>query len=905
MDETALTSKKIGHYLLLSKLGEGGMGTVFLAQDDRLNRQVAIKCLKPQHLRSESNSQSNSQSPKSRLRREARMQAQLNHPNIVHIYDVIEEDEQFALVMECVEGKSLSRYLKEHSVGIKQKLVWLLQISRGLAAAHEKGLIHRDLKADNILIDQHGDAKITDFGIAKDQMSAEDGETETGQLLGSYTALSPEQAMGLRLDHRSDLFSLGILAFRVLCGRHPFGNPKNRNVLIQRILHEAPLSAKELNPQLSDTFVSLLEQLLAKKPEQRPDNAKQVFPLLQQCIRAQIQIEAEQTQDLSTTLDNQLCAKNDAGNQPFYRSVDGGLWARVKEHIDATRLKKRTFGFVLLVVIAFGSYGYWDLNKQPDPLYIAVLPPVINVDNPLGGQQQTLLKTAVLDALQQYVLATDNLYLISPSEVRSVDGTHAEIAKAIAADVLLESSLDCQKTFCEITLNRLQRGEAKNEVVGIENMPWTVFGAQQWKTLDLDNLLILNQASGLRTSQVFPEYQINSNLGHTVLSEEKYSQFLSWYHEAAIGDTNYEAILEELVKEHESYQLYLPYYDLYYYLSGKMFHDTQDVEYLNVVEQQLRKADRLLPNQLTIQRDLVILSLRKNDLIGINIELEKFMALNPLEEDALSLKARIAGGQGDYQEAIRLLKQVVLIRPTTSNWLDLSIDHLAVGNIEEAKNSLSSALSLNGTNYEGIQIQGQLAIVQGDLDLAIQAFQKAISINPQAQNFSNLGVAYLLNNNFKEANQVFQKTIDFTPNNAAINLNLADSFVLLNQPEKAVRYYEKVLFLERGQDNWSSLLNVAQAYAHLQRPSEALKAVHQSLRIAPDSGDALFTAALVHSLIGQWSTALIFIEQSIEQGINPRWYFLPWFDSLCEEQLQEFIKHVDEAEGGTRCPRLI
>jgi serine/threonine protein kinase len=186
---------QIGHYTILSSIGRGGMGLVYLARDTRLDRQVAIKCLRTElfepHYRE-------------RFKREALLLAKLNHPHIVQIYDYLETEQQLALVMEYVDGQNLQQHLREHIVSLAQRMQWLIQIAQGLAIAHDAGIIHRDLKAENILINQHKLAKITDLGIAKSQ---DFNATLTDHVTGSYGSMSPEQAMGEELDFRSDLFS--------------------------------------------------------------------------------------------------------------------------------------------------------------------------------------------------------------------------------------------------------------------------------------------------------------------------------------------------------------------------------------------------------------------------------------------------------------------------------------------------------------------------------------------------------------------------------------------------------------------------------------------------------------------------------------------------------------------------
>jgi serine/threonine protein kinase/Flp pilus assembly protein TadD len=251
---------EIGHYTILSAIGRGGMGLVYRARDTRLDRQVAIKCLRSELFEAHY---------RERFKREALLLAKLNHPNIVQIYDYLETDTQLALVMEYVDGQNLQEHLREHIVSLAQRMQWLTQIAQGLAVAHDAGIIHRDLKAENILINKHKLAKITDLGIAKSQ---DFNATLTDHVTGSYASMSPEQAMGEELDSRSDLFSFGILAYQLLCGVHPFGDMQNKLQLMQRIISHPPIPPSKNNPDLPVEVVELLGQLLSKNPDNRPAN---------------------------------------------------------------------------------------------------------------------------------------------------------------------------------------------------------------------------------------------------------------------------------------------------------------------------------------------------------------------------------------------------------------------------------------------------------------------------------------------------------------------------------------------------------------------------------------------------------------------------------------------------------
>ncbi|MDP6944249.1 MAG: serine/threonine-protein kinase, partial [Myxococcota bacterium] len=202
-----------GRYELVRALGQGGMGTVFLARDVRLNRQVAVKLLNPDLLAHPTARQ--------RMEREAEALARLSHPNVVDIYDVLDHAMTLALVIEFIEGGTLTDRLADGAMPWEQALIFVVGILRGLQALHDVGLIHRDMKPDNVLIDAKSETpKITDLGVAHD--AAGRGMTQHGVQLGTAEYMSPEQIRGGEIDHRADLYATGIVLYELLVGAVPF-----------------------------------------------------------------------------------------------------------------------------------------------------------------------------------------------------------------------------------------------------------------------------------------------------------------------------------------------------------------------------------------------------------------------------------------------------------------------------------------------------------------------------------------------------------------------------------------------------------------------------------------------------------------------------------------------------------
>jgi len=224
-----MLNQTISHYRVLKKLGRGGMGEVYLAEDDNLPRQVAIKFMLPEFAAVPE--------LRARFQHEARSAALINHPNVVTIYDVGEFNNRPYFVMEFIDGGALADLIDRRELPLDEVLDLALQICAGLGKAHQKGIVHRDLKPSNILLDSDSRVKIVDFGLAK--LRDATSLTTTGDVMGTPAYMSPEQARGWKLDQRSDIFSLGVILYELITRRRPF-EAATREALYLAILQQEP-----------------------------------------------------------------------------------------------------------------------------------------------------------------------------------------------------------------------------------------------------------------------------------------------------------------------------------------------------------------------------------------------------------------------------------------------------------------------------------------------------------------------------------------------------------------------------------------------------------------------------------------------------------------------------------------
>lgn len=258
----------LSHYKILEKIGEGGMGVVYKAQDLKLDRLVALKFLPGALLASEEDVK--------RFQQEAKALSALNNPHIATIHDLNEENGQRFIVLEYLPGGTLKAKLSATGKGLplRQIVHYVLQIAEGLAHAHKQGIVHRDIKTDNIMLTEEQTLKITDFGLAKIGGSTQ--ITRMGTTVGTAAYMSPEQIRGEEIDHRSDLFSFGIIQYEIATGRLPFRG-EHEAAMHYSIVHEAPHPMTSLRPDLPLALVNLIERCLTKNREERFQTADEIM----------------------------------------------------------------------------------------------------------------------------------------------------------------------------------------------------------------------------------------------------------------------------------------------------------------------------------------------------------------------------------------------------------------------------------------------------------------------------------------------------------------------------------------------------------------------------------------------------------------------------------------------------
>jgi serine/threonine protein kinase/Tfp pilus assembly protein PilF len=397
--------EKIGPYRVYERLGVGGMGEVFKAYDDRLDRWVAIKRIRPDREDAEDN--------RERFKREARATARLNHPAIVHLYGIFQEGDSDCIVMEYVEGRTLDSILAEGPLDPLRVASLGHEIASGLAEAHANGILHRDLKAENIIITPRGRSKILDFGLAKPILRSELDPVLTGkgQLVGTSRAMSPEYVSGDNVDHRSDLFALGVLLYETLTGQSPFKAHNTLATLKQVMLHrQTPV--KQLVPKVPQELSDLIDRLLEKDPTDRPQSAHEVALAFGR---------------LTGQISSGAVEQPSSGTQPIFKPTTstGAAFSASDTVLDLRPRSRWMTVVVVLVVLLITAFFLGRYLSGPDtsPASQAGVQPVkVLLGDFQNSTGQEMFDVTIAELFRATLQQSESLILLSNVQIREALG---------------------------------------------------------------------------------------------------------------------------------------------------------------------------------------------------------------------------------------------------------------------------------------------------------------------------------------------------------------------------------------------------------------------------------------------------------------------------------------------------
>jgi len=828
------------------------MGEVFLAYDDRLARPVAIKRVRLDRATPER---------RERLRREARAAAKLSHPAIVQVYDIILGDDSDCIVLEYVEGHSLARLVAEGRLAGSAGLGLLGQVAEGLAAAHARGVVHRDLKSENVLVTSEGRAKILDFGLAKPLDPGEEGNslTRDGEIVGTLRAMSPEQARGEDVDARSDLFSLGVLVHEVFTGRSPFAAPTPVESL-RKVIEEHPSSLRALRPELPGELAELTKSLLEKDPSRRPQSAAEVASRLAAISRLP-GIELLGPPSTAEARPPGLSEQLTGGGRS--RTTAGAAGTAGPDRALGARRRRRLVGAAAAVAL-LAAAGYLTLVRRPAPVRVVVLP----VSAPSGAEDLGLVALGVEEAILSTLAAVEGVEAVAGREEAGDATLPVAAALATAADEVVRTDFDCEAGECRVSLRRL-RG-ADGGVIRVAEPFYVPTSAEDFRDLAAalrGHLLAIFQEHGSRSAP------------RAAVRDQDYAAYLALKRRREAADRPPAATdLQQLEGLLET----SPGLVGAYLLAANVARNLGDLERAELLLRRAAEVDPGDPRILVAQCRVQVAADRLDRAEATLAAVERMI---PGQTPALRLRAELLAAKGELEAATREAAKLVRRRSSWQNLRALANFEVRLGRIEQARLHLSEALVRSPGNVFVLAEQGALEARYGDLGAAEETYRRLIDRRPFGLYYRNLGWVRYLRADYPGAAESYRAALALDPDHLLTRFNLATARQAAGESESARNTYLKLREDLEARGDPTALgpqmsLILAQCRARLGDLQGAFELAQRTVSAELEDPQDQFLAAQVFTLVGERLTALHYVERSLRGGIRPRWFGIPEFDPL-------------------------
>lgn len=826
-----MIGQTISHYKILEKLGEGGMGVVYRGRDKRLDRDVAVKFL--------SDSLAPSPIEQERFTQEARSASSLNHPAICTIHDIGQYEEQLYFVMEYVQGDALSERAGKVSEQTALRLVD--QAAEGLAAAHAKQIVHRDIKSSNIMVTDDGRIKIMDFGLAK--ISGRSDLTKAGSTVGTMAYLPPEQARGEQVDHRADIYALGVVFYELLTGARPFEAPYEHALLYQ-ILHEEPPLPSSKTAGISSAVDAIIQKCLKKNPEHRYQSLDD--------LRADIGSVLAGT---STTVLSK--------RQP-------GLWRQ------RWMIPLALFLLVIVVVVAAGPTLVWrnvenilGLSGVPDQKHLAVLP-FLNIGN--DPEKQALcdgLTETMTSKLAQLEQLHGSLWVVPATEVRRGNTSSAEEArKAFGVNLVLDGSLQAIGDVYRLTLNLVDAGSLRHiNSATIDTRRESLTSLHNESVISVLEMLHMElhpetkdvlQSGGTSVPAAYEYYLRGRGSLLRYETEENIDAAVLAFRMAIREDSTYAlahaALGEALWRKYEF---------------GKDVRWAQEA--ISECERAASLGGDLAPVNVTL--GIVYAGTGKPD-AAIPL-FEAALKKDPSSAEAYRGLAKAYEALGNLSTAEQTYRRAADLRP--DYWgahNDLGVFYSRNNRYEDAVRSFKKVTELTPDNYRGFNNLGGMYYYLERWTDARSMFERSYTIRPSYRTASNLGTLNYIEGRYTDAARWYEKAIELNATDHVVTGNLASAYYWTGtEREKALEHFRRAVSLAQkqlevnpGDAEIHALLggycamvgDTAQARLHASR----------SLKLSPKDASIMFRAGTTYEQIGERGRALERIQKALEAGYS-------------------------------------
>jgi serine/threonine protein kinase/Flp pilus assembly protein TadD len=776
---------------------------------------------------------------------------------VVRIFDLGEAEGIRFISMEYIDGEDLRTILRRDGKFAPQEAIAVVeQVCRALDSAHSEGVIHRDLKPQNIMRDKSGRIVVMDFGLARSL--GDSGLTQTGALVGTLEYMSPEQAMGSTLDQRSDIFSVGLIFFELLTGKAPYKADTAIASLMKRTREDAQ-SASDVEASVPKSLSAIVSRCLEREPSNRYHSAVE---LLQQLTtwEANPNISAE---TLSQMIPHAIIRRS-----RFSLDLPGKSWMWIS-------------GAVLVIVLATFA-GRTLLNRtapssgemaQGIPSlkqgkYVAILP-LKQIGDPkaLGyvadGIQEAL--AAKLFQLKEVHLASSD----SIDKAVAKDLPLSKLARELGVNLVLQGSVQGNSDQLRVTLSlddastgkRLWSQEfpgAAGDVLALEDQIYgNVATALALKPTDEEQARV--GAHPTENVKAYDLYLQGRNILRNGHSQDAFKQAVGLFEQAIDKDSNFALAYTGLADS-----------------SLSMYRETKESIWAQKATLAAQQGERLSSNLPEVHLSLGSVYSNTGKNTEAVTELKKALELAPNSDEAYRELGLAYSRSGQSDEAISAYQKAVATNAYNwQNHIDLGNAYFYLGDSAKALPEYQKVTEIAPDNPLGYMDIGSVYLREGKWSESIPEFQKSLALAPRAATYSDLGTAYFFLKNYDEATKNYEKAVEMTPNDEELLGNLGDSYRWSGHSDQAATAYSKAIslaFQELQVDPRSASImgDLGLLYAKKGDATNALQYTNQARAIKPDDLQLMYSEAQVKTLIGKPEEALKSLKQALEKGWPPQ-----------------------------------
>ncbi|MBZ5723418.1 MAG: protein kinase [Acidobacteriia bacterium] len=826
-------------YRIEALLGQGGMGAVYKAHDSELGRTVALKLVRPDLARSMQTMQ--------RFKQELLLASKVSHKNILRIHDLGDMNGVKFITMAFVEGPDLAALIEQEGrLSFDRALKFTRQLCAALEAAHNEGVVHRDLKPQNILIDRNDTVYISDFGLAKSLESEATMMTRTGQIVGTPRYMSPEQVEAGEVDHRADLYSLGLIMYEMFTADIPFRGESAIQLMYQRVM-KTPRDPRAACPELPDYIAEIILKCLEKEPAKRYQSAREI------------------AQDL------------DAHQAPAVARPEAASPA-IRLPRPARRWWLAGAALALIAAIAFVLPGARHLVLRTPagspaagaPGEIAHRMAVLPLTS-VGDGALKYLADGVADALSAKLAGLKNVYVASGNAVAGALSRQRDprkIAHALGVTLLLRGTVQSSgdKVSIILTLDDVSgQGAAllHREFPGVRQDLLTL--EDQMFTAVFKSLTIKPGGDELARAAMRPTEDIGAYdiylKGRNLLRGKR-------------GQKDLQDALDLFAQAHQRDPGFALAFAGEADASLLMFDTTKESLWVQKAVSAAERAERLNDSLPEVHFSLGSAYTATGKTAEGIAELEQALRLAPNSDEALRRLGEAYRKAGQQRKAIAAFQEAIRVNPYF--WAN--------------HNFLGQACFLSGENARALEAYRQVTRLEpeiptgwantgavyyrlGQWSACIPAFQRAIALDPRPRYYSQVGVTYFFLGRYAEASAMFETAVAKNPNDAAFRVDLADAYRWSGQRDKAAATYHQAIALASASlqvnpRNVEALGTLAICYAKNGDASRALVFIRQARQIDNKDNDLMYKEATVHALAKRTSEAAASLREALLNGYS-------------------------------------